>query len=102
MPWKVFTQLNLMFVGKARAYPSEAHLRFSTLGQAPGLTHKYKTRLERLDRDKRSSLLRTLVNYGRKKFYSIEPWFVRLQIIINLNKTKYNIQVACAGLGPVL
>ncbi len=28
-------------VGKARAYPSKAPLRHSTLGQAPGLTKKY-------------------------------------------------------------
>jgi hypothetical protein len=34
-----------------------------------GLTHK-QTRLERLARDKHSSLLRKCVNYGRKKFYS--------------------------------
>ncbi len=30
-------------------------------------------RLERLARDKHSSLLRALVNYGREKFYSIGP-----------------------------
>ncbi len=26
------------------------------------------------DRDKRSSLLRKFVNYGRKKFYNIDTW----------------------------
>jgi hypothetical protein len=56
---------------KARAYPSEAPFRCSTLGYAPGLTHKHKTRLGRLARDKHSSLLRKSVNYGRKKFYSV-------------------------------
>ncbi len=40
--------------------------RYSTLGQAPGLAHKHQTRLERLVRDKRSSLLRKHVTYGRK------------------------------------
>jgi len=33
-------------------YPSKAPLRFSTLGYAPGLTHKHYTRLARLARDK--------------------------------------------------
>jgi hypothetical protein len=37
------------------------------------LTRKHKPRLERLARDKRSSLLRTSVNYGRKKFYNVGP-----------------------------
>ncbi len=32
---------SLSFAGKARTYPSEAHFRCSTLGQAPGLTHKH-------------------------------------------------------------
>jgi hypothetical protein len=35
------------------------------------LAHKHKTRLAKLARDKHSSLLRTFVNYGRKKFYEI-------------------------------
>ena len=35
-----------------------------------GLTLKHSTRLERLAKDKHSSLLRKSVNYGRKKFYS--------------------------------
>jgi hypothetical protein len=37
-----------MLAGKARAYPSEAAFRCSTLGQTPGLTHKHYTRLESL------------------------------------------------------
>jgi hypothetical protein len=35
-----------------------------------GLTRKHYTRLERLARDKHSSLLRKSVNYISKKFYS--------------------------------
>jgi hypothetical protein len=35
------------------------------------LTHKHKTRLERLARDKHSSLLRRFINYDRKQFYNI-------------------------------
>jgi hypothetical protein len=33
-----------------------------------GLTHKHWTRLERLDRDKHTSLLEISVNYARKIF----------------------------------
>jgi hypothetical protein len=39
-PGKPF-QFSLMFAGKARAYPSEAPFRCSTLGYAPGLTYKH-------------------------------------------------------------
>jgi len=38
-----------------------------------GVTHNHYTRLEKLARDKHSSLLRTFVNYGHKKFYNVEP-----------------------------
>ncbi len=47
--------------------------RCSSLGQAPGLTHKHYTRLERLARDKHFSTWRKYVNYGRKKVYSTSP-----------------------------
>ncbi len=39
-------------------------------------------RLERLARDKHSSLLRKLVNYGQKKFYTIGPLLVKILIYI--------------------
>ncbi len=67
-------QPSLLFVGKAEACTSEAPFRCSNLGLAPGLTHKHLTRLERLARDKHSSLLRKSANYGCKKFYSTGPW----------------------------
>jgi hypothetical protein len=50
--------LSLMFVVKARVYLSEAH--FNTLW-----------RLEKLGRDKHSSLLRTRVNSGHENFWQI-------------------------------
>ncbi len=61
---------------KVTAYMSEAPFRerCSTLGQAPSLTHKHQTRLERLARDKHSGLLRKSVNYGRNKFYDTGSW----------------------------
>jgi hypothetical protein len=44
----------------------------------PGLAHKHLTRLERLDKDKHSSLFRKSVNYDRKKFYSTGPRLERI------------------------
>jgi hypothetical protein len=69
-----------MFVGKARSQPSIGAPEkfftpgrcFSELGFGP--TPKHQTRLERLARDKRSSLLRKFVNYDRKRFYNVDTW----------------------------
>jgi hypothetical protein len=58
------SQLSLLFVGEAGAYPCEAPFRCLTLGYPPGLTHKHQTRLERLAREKHFSLLQKSVNYG--------------------------------------
>jgi hypothetical protein len=58
-------QISLMFASNAGAYSSGAPLKNSTL-----ILFYYtypKTRLERLDRDKHSSLLQKSVNYGQKK-----------------------------------
>jgi hypothetical protein len=57
-----------MFAGKVRAYPIEAPVRCFTLGQATDLANKPKTILDRLARDKHSSLLQKYVNYGQKSF----------------------------------
>jgi hypothetical protein len=62
-----------MFADKASAYLSEAPFRCSTLGYAPGLSHKHQTRLERLVREKQSSLLQKSLKYSRKKFYATGP-----------------------------
>ena len=59
-----------MFAVKAGAYTNEAPFRCSTLG----LTHKYKTRLERLAMDKRSSLFGLIFSDEEKKFYDIDTW----------------------------
>jgi hypothetical protein len=67
-------QLSLMIARKARACLSEAPFMCSTLVYSPGLSHKYLTMLERPARDKHSYLLQTLLNYGRKMFYSNGPW----------------------------
>jgi hypothetical protein len=67
-------QPSLLFVTKDGAFPIGAHKRSSTLG----LTHKYRTRLERLARDKLYSLLRAFANYGCRMFYNIRPRFESL------------------------
>jgi hypothetical protein len=54
------------------AYPRVEYLKGASLG-LPLASLKNKTRLEKLARDKHSSLLRTFVNCGRKKFYGIGP-----------------------------
>jgi hypothetical protein len=59
-----------MFTSEAMARQSEAPFKCSTLGYAPDLTHKQKTRLEKPARDKQSSLFEI---YGHKKFYNIGP-----------------------------
>jgi hypothetical protein len=46
------------------------HLEDASFMYAPALP----TKLERPARGKHSTLLQTLVSYGRKKFYKICPW----------------------------
>jgi hypothetical protein len=72
VPCKSF-QPSLLFASKAGAYLVEAPLSFYTLLHATVLTHKHWSRLDRLAKDKRSSLLLKFENYGRKKFYKIGP-----------------------------
>jgi hypothetical protein len=62
-----------MFVGKPGAYSSKDPFRCSNLGQAPVLTLKQFTGLDRPACDKQSSLLRTFKIYGRKK--ALKHWF---------------------------
>jgi hypothetical protein len=57
-----------MFKGKAGAYSGD------TLGKYPGLTFKHCSSQEMLAKDRQSSLLLTLTNYGYKKFFSSRPW----------------------------
>ncbi len=59
-------QLSLMLVSKDGAYLSGATFTDSTR-----LNHKHWTLLERLAREKNSSLLLKFVKYRRKKSYNI-------------------------------
>ncbi len=75
---------SLMFVSKARAYPSKALFWCSTLGYVPGFTHKHWSKWEMPARDKHYSLLWTLINYDRKKFSNIGScglYYKRITII---------------------
>jgi hypothetical protein len=57
-------------VGKQGAYPRVEHLKGATwIGS--GLTRNNWIRLERIVRDKHSSLVKKIVNYVRKKFDNI-------------------------------
>jgi hypothetical protein len=63
----------LMYVDKATSLPSsEAPEKFFTRVSFSH-TRKHKTGVKRLARDKHSSLLRTLINYGNKKFVILGP-----------------------------
>ncbi len=55
-------QPSLMFTSRVRAYPNEAPF-----------VHKHLTCMERLAKDKHSSLLQTVINYGYKMFYHNGP-----------------------------
>ncbi len=66
-------QFSLMFVGKARNLPQNGAPERCFICIGSSITSKYQTSLERLARDKHSSVLRKFVNYGQKKFYNIGP-----------------------------
>jgi hypothetical protein len=62
-----------MFVGKARANPSEAPFMCVILECTPGLTYKQLTWLEWPARDKHTSLLQTLLITVVKRFIALGP-----------------------------
>ncbi len=55
------------------------------LGEAPGVTHKHKAKLERLARDKHSILFGPYVNYyKRKSFITLAPEAYTLKLFTAL------------------
>jgi hypothetical protein len=62
-----------MFVGKARGLPDSGAPEICFTWVGPGLAHKHLTRLEKLARDKHSSLLQKSVKYSSYKFFSTGP-----------------------------
>jgi hypothetical protein len=66
-------QLSPMFAIKTTAFLNRNTSKILHTKVKYWLTHKHLTILEWLASDKHSSLLRTFVNHGRKKFYYIWP-----------------------------
>ncbi len=79
-------QSNLIFVGEAKSLPLRGAPKrcFTWIGY--GLTHKRWTRLERLARDKHSSLSQKNVNCGHKKFYNTGPGMFRNFYLVKFTK----------------
>jgi hypothetical protein len=73
-------QPTLMFAHKVRSLPESGVLKrcFTRVGSS--LTHKHYIRLEKPIRDKHSSLLRTLLNYSRKKFITLCPAIIFIKL----------------------
>ncbi len=68
------------------------HLKGDSLRLAPTFLSNIRLGLEELAKDKHSSLLRKFVNYGRKKFYNIGPWYCHLDTTLTLCHTQDQIQ----------
>jgi hypothetical protein len=64
---------NLMFVGRARSQPFCGVPERCFTNVLSSFAHIHSARLERLTRDKQSSLLQTFVNYDCQRFCSIGP-----------------------------
>ncbi len=78
-----------MFTGEAGAYPRVKHNVLKCM-VGSGLPHKLcKTSLEKLARDKRSSLLWKVITYGCKKIYNIGPWSLFYKNITIVNDASW-------------
>jgi hypothetical protein len=56
------------------AYPKWKHLKGAPIGLALALPSNSKTRLERVSKEKHSSLLGLIIIDEGKKFYNINTW----------------------------
>jgi len=65
-------QSSLTFPLTPGAYPRRKHLKGAPIGLALALPLNSKTWLERVSKDKPSSLLGLVINDERKKFYNID------------------------------
>ncbi len=65
-------QPSLMFVGKARSLPKSGTPERCFMGRHRPFLQTF-TRLEKTAREKRSSFLQTLINFGCKKLYNFGP-----------------------------
>ncbi len=77
-PKKPF-QPSLLFVGKAGSLPLSGASEMGFTWVDSCLTWTHYTILERLLRNKHSSLLQIFGTYSHKKFYNIGPWSLRIE-----------------------
>ncbi len=70
-PWQAFPAKSIV-CGQVQE-PRVEHLKGSSIGVGSCITNKQQTKLERLPRDKHSSLLRKFQNFGRKSFITLGP-----------------------------
>jgi hypothetical protein len=67
-------QSSLTFAGSTGAYPRRKHLKGPPIGFALALSSNSKTWLERVAKDKPSSLFGLVVSDERKTFDNIDTW----------------------------
>jgi hypothetical protein len=89
-----------MIVDETRSLPQSGAPAWCFTRVGSGLVCNHKIRLERLARDKHSSLLRKYINYGHKKFYNIGPclisadreFFIEIRSVANLTIKNLEIE----------
>jgi hypothetical protein len=81
-------QHSLMFVSEARAYPRVEHLKGVALGIGSGLTRKNNTRLERLVRDKHSSLLQTFLIPELTRVKHLQVLYSKFKLLASPENTR--------------
>ncbi len=87
--YKTYYNHNLqIFIISQSVFPWQASPAQSN---GSSLTRKHYTRLERLARDKHTSLLRKSVNQSRNKFYSTGPRLSTFLIFLNQQDELYKI-----------
>ncbi len=99
--------LSLMLASKSTDYPSEEFFRCSTLAQAPCLTHKFQTSLEKPVGNKHTSLIGPDISYEENRVFLIQPRGIQNAFLHNLLMgvisqcvTLHQAKMACQG--PIL
>ncbi len=70
--------------------------KFGSTRVGSSLFHKHWAWLQRLASEKRSSVLQTFVNYGRKKFYSYKSYSIRhSKTSIQLLASHFSLLIVC-------
>jgi hypothetical protein len=80
-----------MFVGNAESLPKSAATEKCSTGVGSGLSCIHLTKLESLARDKKTNLIRMIINYGHKSFVILG---LESKVIILFNRN-FQIFVKC-------